>query len=247
MFNVVRSKEAGWFWIDNEIIDQYGKKIGDSGLLTYMALCRLSNNANQECYPSIRWLADQLGMSKTTVVKSVGILVKHELVQKSKDKGKATTYTLLSVPKSGTHKQGVPNSGLGVPKTGTEVYQNKESIKTNTKRLTKNTNVEAKASTEEYGNAEINQVIRHFEKRTGFKLKNVAWQRRYCTNLLRRYGFKQTIGAINFSSTLLGKDKTPQVYDLGDLWKKWDMLSVHAGKTVKKSKDQSDLVNTLEK
>lgn len=89
-------REPGYFWADNEIVDQFLPKIGMSAFAVYMLLVRMSNHG--KCTPSINTLATRLGISKPTVRKSLDALQEHRLIgiqerTRSKPDGKVMNYT----------------------------------------------------------------------------------------------------------------------------------------------------------
>lgn len=53
----------GHFWADNEVLDVFGKQLGEHGFAAYMVLCRHATNGTGECKLSTRKLANILGMS----------------------------------------------------------------------------------------------------------------------------------------------------------------------------------------
>ena len=64
----VRDKRGGkWWWAHNCIIDDFGPHLGPYGLAVYFALCRHSDNSNQDCDPSVATLAHETGMSTNKV------------------------------------------------------------------------------------------------------------------------------------------------------------------------------------
>jgi len=92
------------FWADNEILDDYARKIGIHAFAVYMALTR---HANQDgvCFPSTSTIAEELGTSRQTVSKSIWILERHGLVHIEDQRLKVRSqtnhiYTLIQVEKT---------------------------------------------------------------------------------------------------------------------------------------------------
>lgn len=96
-------RKPGWLWLRNEVIDQYGAKIGAAGIAVYVALCRYADNDSQECFPSQAALGTSLGLSPPTVRKALGKLVECGLIASETrfdESGRQTSnlYYLLDLP-----------------------------------------------------------------------------------------------------------------------------------------------------
>ncbi len=65
------SRTRGWFWVDNELIDELGPELGPYGLAIYMALCKHADNNDQTCYPSYATLARETGMSRRQTMRAI--------------------------------------------------------------------------------------------------------------------------------------------------------------------------------
>jgi len=59
-------RNRGWFFIDNDYINGYGKYFGPIGISIYIILCR-HVNIDQRCYPSQEQIADKIGVTSRTV------------------------------------------------------------------------------------------------------------------------------------------------------------------------------------
>jgi hypothetical protein len=101
-------RQPGHFWADNEIIDVYLPQIGLHAFAVYMLFTKFANARNGQCDPSIPTIARMLGISETTVKKSIKKLKDHGLIsveprQHSRRPNQHNTnlYTLLTVPKVG--------------------------------------------------------------------------------------------------------------------------------------------------
>jgi hypothetical protein len=73
-------RQRHFFWCDNIIIDTYARRLGPYALAVYMGLLRHADQGTQSCFPSLKTLADELGMTKDSVIKSVEALKKAKLV-----------------------------------------------------------------------------------------------------------------------------------------------------------------------
>lgn len=96
-----RQKE--WFWIDNEFIDTFAKKVGPVATLVYVALSRHADQGTQTAFPSMQTIGDEVGIkSRNTIAKGIkslerhGIIATKEAIDPSNGKRLNNTYTLLS-------------------------------------------------------------------------------------------------------------------------------------------------------
>lgn len=97
----VRSeRRPGWFWVDNEVIDNFGSMIGVAGVAVY---CALARNAREGCCRfSCRTLAKSVGCSPQTVMRTIEVLVRCALIAvvcKSSSVREPSKCTLLAVRK----------------------------------------------------------------------------------------------------------------------------------------------------
>src|ERR1035437_10490564 len=72
--NIRDSRGKEWFWVDNDFIDKATKVLTPAAVSVYLSLCRHSKNDSQECYPSMRLMAGEMGIGKTTVVRATKLL-----------------------------------------------------------------------------------------------------------------------------------------------------------------------------
>ena len=90
----MRHKEK--FEIDDIYLNGYAKKCGVYATGVYISLCRHANNKTQECWPSIRKIAEELNISQVMVQKSLKILEKSKIIlKKQTGKGLNNRYILL--------------------------------------------------------------------------------------------------------------------------------------------------------
>jgi hypothetical protein len=93
-------RNKGWFWIDNEYLNGYAKIFGPVGTAVYLSLCRHANS-DQQCFPAMETIAEEIGASRQTVSKYLGLFEKHHLLSIEKERDGATkkwrnnVYTLL--------------------------------------------------------------------------------------------------------------------------------------------------------
>lgn len=94
--NIRELKNGSWYWIDKIIIQKYVPKIGAMGFTVYSFLASLANS-NQSCFPSQKYIAERIGCSRSTVNKTIKVLVKCGLIRKERINRYHCTYLLIKV------------------------------------------------------------------------------------------------------------------------------------------------------
>jgi hypothetical protein len=94
-FEVRDARDAGYFHIDNIFVDIYARVVGPYGTLVYQSLCRHCDK-DQICFPSVRLIADEMGISPNTVVLGLKRLVAQNIIQADKRTGQPTIYRLMN-------------------------------------------------------------------------------------------------------------------------------------------------------
>jgi len=89
-------KNGSWFWVDKVIVQKYVPKIGTMGFIVYSFLASLADS-NQSCFPSQKYIAERLGCSRSTVNKSIKVLVKYGLIKKERKNRYHCTYSLIEI------------------------------------------------------------------------------------------------------------------------------------------------------
>lgn len=131
---LVDKRPRGWFWVDNDVLERYGATIGAYGVTVY---CELAHHANAEgqSFPSIRHMAEEYGISRTTVqaalrtLEAAGLVRIEQRIDKSGDRT-SNLYTLLAPgggppagpPGTPTVPQVAQVADGGGPPRGTEQY-----------------------------------------------------------------------------------------------------------------------------
>jgi hypothetical protein len=95
------NRQKEWFWLDNEYLNGYAKYLGASCTVVYLSLCRHADNYTQQCFPSMKLIAEENGISTRTVVRSISILEEWGIIKVMKSKKDNGTqanniYTLTS-------------------------------------------------------------------------------------------------------------------------------------------------------
>lgn len=98
----VTSSAPGHTRIDNRIPDFFARRVGAIAVAVYLVLCRFADAVTRQCHPSIRRIAEMLGLSRPTVLKAIGKLEEEGLVKVERGpvkQGKrlVNVYTLLPV------------------------------------------------------------------------------------------------------------------------------------------------------
>lgn len=91
-----RLTDGGWYWIDRNIVQNYARAIGATGVAVYNVLASMADS-NQECYPSQQRIGDLLGYSRATVNKVLKVLERRGLIAVSKRNAHGCTYQLSKV------------------------------------------------------------------------------------------------------------------------------------------------------
>ena len=109
---LVDQRDPGFFIVDDEVIDEYGAKIGPLGVAVYNVLVKHANKFGTSCFPSYQTIADKLGISRNSAMKGVEILVAEKLVRKDRREDptgapKSNDYKILPV-KKGKKQPSVP-------------------------------------------------------------------------------------------------------------------------------------------
>lgn len=69
------------FFIEDVVVDIYGRFWGWNAQLVYMSLCRHAN-PRQLCFPSINLISKELGISRDSVIGGIKSLVDNHVIEK---------------------------------------------------------------------------------------------------------------------------------------------------------------------
>jgi DNA-binding Lrp family transcriptional regulator len=78
----MRHKEK--FQIDDVYLNGYAKKCGIYATGVYVSLCRHADSKTQECWPSIKRIAEELNIGINTVKRAIKILEENHLIIKKR-------------------------------------------------------------------------------------------------------------------------------------------------------------------
>lgn len=95
------NRQKDWFWLDNEYLNGYARHLGASCTVVYLSLCRHAHNETQTCFPSMKLIAEENGISTRTVIRAIKTLEEWgiiNVIRSRKDDGTQdkNIYTLLS-------------------------------------------------------------------------------------------------------------------------------------------------------
>lgn len=101
---LIDQREPGFFIVDDEVIDEFGPLIGPLGVAIYNVLAKHANKSGASSFPSYQTIADKLGISRTTAINGVKILIENKLIKKEPrfdDSGDSASnnYKILRIKK----------------------------------------------------------------------------------------------------------------------------------------------------
>lgn len=128
---VRENRQPGYYWLDNEVLDEFGIKVGAYGIAVYNVLARNVYDRGN-CSLSVRKIAEMLDISKSTVSDSVDRLALYHLITilpPEKGSNAPSTYYLLKIktcppnghppcPPNGQVDETCPPHGTGCPPNG---------------------------------------------------------------------------------------------------------------------------------
>lgn len=103
-------RKKNYLWLDNDYFNGFGKIFGPCGIAVYVCLCRHADNDDQDCYPSIKKIAEECNMSVNGVKEYLDHLeasniIKREARFSKKGGWPGTTFTLLDKSTWGSHEE----------------------------------------------------------------------------------------------------------------------------------------------
>jgi len=84
---IIDNRKKQKFMMDDEFIDKMAKLCGWQGTIVYNSLCRHTNK-NQECFPSIKLMAEQHNVSRPTIIKGIEALKKRSVIDVGRTRSK---------------------------------------------------------------------------------------------------------------------------------------------------------------
>ena len=98
--NIRPPKKKTRLWIDNEILEVYGKQLRAQGIAIYCVLARHANSKTQACFPSYPRIMKLSGVgNRNTITKYLNILEKLYLIYIIRNKKRQPNLYYLLSPK----------------------------------------------------------------------------------------------------------------------------------------------------
>lgn len=227
MIEIRDNRQKDWFWLDNEYLNGYARLLGASCTVVYLSLCRHSDNNTQQCFPSMKLIAEENGISRDTVLRALKKLEEWGIVVIKKSKASDGTqannvYTLTS---KNTWKK-KPSS---IKQLGTELQNDVEpSSKTTPSRVAPQVHNNTQYNNTQYNNtseqgSQVSQVIKEMESLDP-KNKNYygnKTQREACSFLIKEYGFDKVIQMIQTLPKIKSIPFMPSITTPCELRDKW--------------------------
>ena len=91
------NREPGWFWAQNELLDEHGANIGVCGIAVYMTLARYANNESQRTWPGLRKIAAILGTGRNQVRDAIAMLEAAKIIRVTRRPRQSHIYTLITL------------------------------------------------------------------------------------------------------------------------------------------------------
>ena len=95
-------RRKDWYSVDNEILDDFGERIGLHGFGVYCALARYSWGGTEEASVSLTTLCKKLKMGRAKLLQTLALLKDVGLIDiEPGNRTTSSVYALLEVPKRG--------------------------------------------------------------------------------------------------------------------------------------------------
>jgi len=187
-FKVRDKRNRGWFWVENEYFNSFGKILGAGAIAVYVSLCRHADN-EQKCFPSQKTIAEETKLSERTVRNIIKQLEEHKIIEITKERSEDgkwlnNVYWLLDksewIYPEANNADGKPEANKDI--AGGKIWHSQRQYVplNNTNRNNtnnNNTNILAVASATA---EEINKIITFFKEVSPFSYKD------YYKNLTER-------------------------------------------------------------
>lgn len=201
MKRIIDKRKKEKFMMDDKYLNGQARICGWQATLVYNSLCRHAN-INQESFPSIKLMTEELAVGRNTIIKGIKNLEKHNVIGVEKTRKKDgkwlnNSYILLDksewlnyqVPHKDTASQ-VPLRTLPCPsqnKTKSSTGTLRKHIEGNTNKETHNISNEIlEAKPQAYGNTLINEILSYLKKKAGWIDGSVKNQRYGCNTFIKR-------------------------------------------------------------
>lgn len=166
----------------------------------------------RECYASNAWLAKKIGRTERTVKRIIAHLVELGFVEKCGFNGR---FRLIRVCQNCHHSR-VKNDTPAVSKM-TPIDKSIE------KSINDNKLSEGKPS--EYGNKDVNELMRYWKQVVGIEPSNNKANRNACNTLIRQRGIEGAKKAVDLIAKAMTEQFAPKVSSFSELYGAYGKLS----------------------
>jgi hypothetical protein len=225
MKRIIDKRKKEKFMIDDEYLNGQARLCGWQATLVYNSICRHAN-INQESFPSIKLMMEELAVGRNTIIKGIKNLEKYNVIEIEKVRSKNgkwlnNSYTLQdrSVWKRDNHvpEKDVVKKDNQVPlRTKPNPSQNKTKSLSGTlrKQIEGNTYKETHlANSNEFADNNINYLIGKFKpiNPTYEKLFKNTTQRKALERLVDKFTFKKVIEIVETLPVVVGQKYAPVI------------------------------------
>ena len=166
----------------------------------------------RECYASNAWLAKKIGRTERTVKRLIAHLLELGFIEKCGFNGR---FRLIRVCQN-YHVSRVKNDTPAVSKM-TPINKSKE------KSIDDNKLSDSKPS--EYGNKDVNELLRYWKERTGIEPSNNKANRNACNTLIRQRGVEGAKKTVDLIAKAMTEQFAPKVSSFSELYGAYGKLS----------------------
>ena len=245
------NRQKEWFWLDNEYLNGYARLLGASCTVVYLSLCRHSDNQTQQCYPSIKLIAEENGISRDTVMRAIKKLEDWNIVNVKKSRKEDGTqanniYTLTSkkVWKS-------KPSSIEQPSVAESQNEASPSRKSTPSRVAPEGYNNTNTNNTQYNNTseqarKVSQVLKEMETLDP-KIKNYysnTTQRKACEFLIEEYQYEKVIQMIQTIPKLKSLPYMPSITTPCELRDKWQKVIDTVKREREKQKTKTKVIFT---
>jgi biotin operon repressor len=186
-------RKKSFFQVDDEYMNGYARICGWQATLAYSSLCRHANR-DQYCFPSMKLIAEENGVSRDTIIKGIKKLEEWSLIKIHSKRTKKGTfrnngYDLLDKSEWKKIPSRSQQHGSSKSLTATRPSRSQQHVLKDTHN--KDTHILSKDNTKkEFGKPEINRLIGVFKKSFGLPMLDGSEKqnRQFCQLALNKFG-----------------------------------------------------------
>jgi hypothetical protein len=224
-FKVRDKRNKGWFWVENDFFNVFGKVLGSGSIAVYVCLCRHADN-DQKCFPSQKTIAEETKLSERTVRKIIKELEKYRIIEITKERDKKgkwinNTYWLLD-KSEWIYPEEIISDGKPAANndeaSGNQRHSQRHLVPTNNtnNNNTHNNNTHNNilyATSKEIAGKEINELISLFKEinPTYERLFVNKTQRQALERLVKKFGKEKLANLIKMLPKIIGKPYAPRI------------------------------------